>query len=235
MVSCSKRLAKAYETSGQLSSAILEYESLLEWSPDDPDVRAALKALLTRADTFAGRPALADGDLAAKPRVESAKAEPAGAAKPAVPEIDDGRDMMRKVFVEGKYLASADFDQYWVKPDLNSKPSKVQEPFIQVLADKAVLPVEQSLKLLCERSRLCYLPLEKYELDMEVARQGNRDACLRWCVLPFDRMSKAILVATTNPFNRQAAVDLKGPSQLRFLWYLTAPADLVKLITKVMR
>jgi hypothetical protein len=234
MVSCSKRLAKAYETSGQLSSAILELESLLEWSPDDPEVKAALSALVTRADTFADRPAVPETDFATKPRGEAAKAEPAVAQKAAEAEIDDGRDMMRKVFVEGKYITSTDFDQHWVTPDLNSKPTKVQDPFIQTLADKAILPVDQSLALLCERSRLCYLPLEKYELDMEVARQANRDACLRWCVLPFDRMSKTILVATSNPFNRQAALDLMGPNHLRFHWYLSSPVDLVKLITKVL-
>jgi len=234
MVACAKRLAKAYEASGQLSSAILEYESLLEWSPDDPEVKAALNALVTRADTFAGRPAAPEADLALKPRGEVGKAELAAARKAAAPEIDDGREMMRKLFVEGKYLTAPDFDQYWVTPDLNAKPTGVQPPFIQVLADKAILPMDQSLALLCERSRLCYLPLEKYELDMEVARQANRDACLRWCVLPFDRMSKTILVATSNPFNHQAAVDLGGPSHLRFLWYLASPADLVKLITKVL-
>lgn len=235
MVVCSKRLAKAYETSGQLSSAILEYESLLESSPDDPEVKAALNALVSRADTFAGRPALPETDFVPKPRPEAAKAEPAVARKAAVPEIDDGRDMMRRVFVDGKHVAGSDFDQHWVTPDLSGKPAKVQEPFVQVLADKAILPVDQSLKLLCERSRLCYLPLDKYDVDIEVARQANRDACLRWCVLPFDRMSKTVLVATVNPFNRQAAVDLKGPNHLRFLWYLTSPADLVKLIAKVLR
>lgn len=233
MISCSKRLAKAYETSGQLSSAILEYESLLEWSPDDPEVKSALNALVTRADTFAGRPAAPESDFAPKPRGELAKAE-AAARKAAAPEMDDGREMMRKLFVEGKHLTGADFDQCWVTPDLNTKPTGVQAPFIQVLADKAILPVDQSLALLCERSRLCYLPLENYELDVEVTRQANRDACLRWCVLPFDRMSKTILVATSNPFNRQAALDLQGAAHLRLHWYLASPADLVKLITKVL-
>ncbi len=34
------------------------------------------------------------------------------------------------------------------------------------------------------------------------------EICRRWCVLPFDRMSKSILVATANPFNQQAAKEL---------------------------
>ena len=38
----SKRIAQAYVMMGQLSSAILEYESILQRCPDDADVLAAL-------------------------------------------------------------------------------------------------------------------------------------------------------------------------------------------------
>jgi len=40
------------------------------------------------------------------------------------------------------------------------------------------------------------LPLEKYDMDIELARSFPSDTCRRWCVLPFDRMSKSIMVAT---------------------------------------
>jgi hypothetical protein len=41
-----------------------------------------------------------------------------------------------------------------------------------------------------------------------LARGFPAEVCRRWCVLPFDRMSKSILVATANPFNQQAAKEL---------------------------
>ena len=43
VVNTSKRIAEAYVQLGQLSSAILEYESILQRSPDDPDVQKALE------------------------------------------------------------------------------------------------------------------------------------------------------------------------------------------------
>ena len=70
------------------------------------------------------------------------------------------------------------------------------------------MPIEKSLRLISDKSRVAYLPLEKYELDIELARSFPADVCRRWCVLPFDRMSKSILVATANPFNQQAAKEL---------------------------
>ena len=43
---------------------------------------------------------------------------------------------------------------------------------------------------------------------MDLARGFPAEVCRRWCVLPFDRMSKSVLVATANPFNEQAAKEL---------------------------
>src|SRR5512132_2087146 len=48
----SKRIAQAYVQMGQLSSAILEYETILQRFPDDPDVQAALKQIEGQANSF---------------------------------------------------------------------------------------------------------------------------------------------------------------------------------------
>ena len=52
VVNTSKRIAQAYVQMGQLSSAILEYESILQRYPDDPDVQAALQQIESKANTF---------------------------------------------------------------------------------------------------------------------------------------------------------------------------------------
>src|SRR6476659_11383043 len=52
VVQTSKRIAEAYVQFGQLSSAILEYESILQRLPDDPDVKAALARIETKANNF---------------------------------------------------------------------------------------------------------------------------------------------------------------------------------------
>ena len=65
--------------------------------------------------------------------------------------------------------------------------------------------------------------MDKYDLDMELARSFPADTCRRWSVLPFDRMSKSILVATANPFNQQAAKELAEATNNRLLWYLVPP------------
>ena len=48
----SKRIAQAYVMMGQLSSAILEYESVLQRCPDDAEVLAALSEIENKANAY---------------------------------------------------------------------------------------------------------------------------------------------------------------------------------------
>jgi hypothetical protein len=137
--------------------------------------------------------------------------------------------------VEGKIIAPGDFDLCWVTPDVSETQERPALPFIQVLHDKGILQVDKAMKILSDKSRVAYLPLDRYETDIELARSFPVGVCRRWCVLPFDRMSKSILVATANPFNQQAAKELAAATQNRLLWYLVPPAELAKNLQKTFR
>jgi tetratricopeptide (TPR) repeat protein len=233
VVGTSKRIAQAYVQMGQLSSAILEYETILQRFPDDPDVQRALKEIETKANNFAAEPLPSETTLV-RPAAPAPKAAKAGDKTPPA-EIDDGRRNMVKIFVESKIISQGDFDLCWTTPDLSSPPTGVIEPFIQVLADKGILPVDKSLKVLSDKVRSAYLSLDLYDIDMELARSFPAATCQRWCILPFDRMSKSVFVATANPFNQQAAKELAAATSNRLLWYLVPPPELVKNVRKVFR
>ena len=49
VIHTTKRIAQAYVLMGQLSSAILEYESILQKYPGDPEATAALRDIEARA------------------------------------------------------------------------------------------------------------------------------------------------------------------------------------------
>ncbi len=225
-VATSKRIAQAYVEMGQLSSAILEYETILHRYPDDPDVQNALAQIESRASHF---PMENSGDSTPAPKIKS---DANGAGK-HVPAVDDGRNVMYKLFVEGKVISAGDFDLCWTTP--HPKSTEIPQPFVQVLAEKGILPVEKSLRMISDKSRAAFMPLASYEVEMDLARSFPRSVCRRWCVLPFDKMSKSVFVATVNPFNQQAAKELAEVTQTRLLWYLAPPADLLKMIRRAFR
>ena len=239
VVTTSKRIAEAYVHLGQLSSAILEYESILQRSPDDPDVRKALSEIENKANSFSSpSPQAADADFGEKQSASAALKRAADGSpqdSPIPTEVDDGKQQMQKLFIDTKLVTAADFDQFWPKFNLRDTPRQPGEPFIQTLSERQVLPLEKSLKALCEKTRLAYLPIDKYDVDIDFARTFPKDTSLRWSILPIDRMSKSICVATCNPFNRQAARELEQHSRARIVWYIAPPAELVRVIKKIFR
>jgi tetratricopeptide (TPR) repeat protein len=227
-IGTAKRIAEAYMQLGQLSSAILEYETILQQYPDDPDVKKALAEIENKASSMTASPMPAEAELLQKAASGSAKA--AGAKGAAV---DDGREIMHKLFVDGKHISAGDFDLCWTTP--GSDPGKVVDPFLQALQDKNLLPLDKGLKILCDKSGLGYVPLERYDVDVDLARKFPRETCQRWCVVPIDRMSKSVMVATANPFNKQAAKELSEATKDRLVWYVSPPPDLIKVIKKIFR
>ena len=232
MIQTAKRIAQAYILLGQLTSAILEYETILQRYPDDAEAQKALQEIESRSNIVP-----ADEVVEAEPSkpltIKERAALVAQGIDPNKIGIDDGKAGMEKLFVENRLLSPGDFNMYWTSPD--EDPSEVIPPFIQVLADKGLVKIEESLKLLCEKTRHAYLPIEKYDLDLEFVRGFPKEFCRRWCMLPIDRMSKSIFVATANPYNRQALDELKKMGKGRPVIYIAPPTDLIKVIGKVFR
>jgi hypothetical protein len=238
VVNTSRRIAEAYVHLGQLSSAILEYESILQRRPDDAAVLAALGEIESKASSLSSSAPtieLIEPTERVIPTEASIISNGSGPKKAAPADLDDGKATMHKLFVDSKLISQGDFDLCWQTPNLHLPPGKPIDPFIQLLADKGTVPLDKSLKLLSERARLGYLPLDKYDADLDLARTFPMESCQRWCVLPFDKMSKSVLVATANPFNRQAAKEIEAATQARLLWYLAPPPDISKWLKRAFR
>src|SRR6266481_9712553 len=118
VVGTSKRIAQAYMQMGQLSSAILEYETILQRYPDDPDVQSALSGIESKASSFA-TPAgtVSEADLGEKAATDKSAKE-----KKAPTDVDDGKLMMQKIFVDGRLISPGDFNTFWHSPDLHEPP-----------------------------------------------------------------------------------------------------------------
>src|SRR5437867_612094 len=140
VVNTSKRIAQAYVQLGQLSSAILEYESILQRFPDDPDVRAALAEIESKASSFSV-PSAPGGETEIAEKTPGKKTKEGRAPT----EVDDGKAAMHKIFVDSKLVSANDFNHLWHTPDLHEPPHRVFEPFIQSLNDRGLLPVDRSL------------------------------------------------------------------------------------------
>src|SRR6185503_7911159 len=153
VVQASKRIANAYVLMGQLSSAILEYESILQRYPEDAEAQAALQEIESKANRL-NSATLAEPSETTR-ITQTAPTKTGGSAKQSKSKVsasqgDDGKQAMAKLFVDGKVVNQANFDSCWA-PD-KKDDSGIIEPFIHVLAEKGLQPLEKSLRLLSDKT-----------------------------------------------------------------------------------
>src|SRR5258708_643161 len=110
VVSTSKRIAQAYVHLGQLSSAILEYETILQRYPEDKDVLAAMAEIESKANSLTAMP---------PSEQEGRQTETNLKKKGAASGVDDGRAVMQQLFVDSKIISLGDFEMCWINPNFS--------------------------------------------------------------------------------------------------------------------
>src|SRR6476646_12030514 len=96
VIGTSKRIAQAYVQMGQISSAILEYETILQRSPADTEAQKALSQIESKANNFSPESVPAETATAppSKGPMLSAKSAISLSTTPPA-EVEDGRKSMK--------------------------------------------------------------------------------------------------------------------------------------------
>jgi hypothetical protein len=91
---------------------------------------------------------------------------------------------MHKIFVESKIISAGDFDLCWRTPDLTAAAAGRGGAVHPDAGRQGNSAVDKSLKLLADKSRTAYLPLDRYDVDMDLRavsrrRSAGAGACCR--------------------------------------------------------
>jgi len=231
----SKKLAKAHISLGQISQAILEFEGILQEYPDDPEVLTALSEIeaktsqLSTAHQPSGAPSLREDSKPTPPAptlAAGAAAPPSSSAKP-MPE--DGNKALVDVLLAEKLITAQAVEPLLKR--LASSPagsSENAQPLTlpQLLIDEQLIKLEDFLSLLVDRSGLPYLPLSTYDVDRDAACLLPRELCFENCIVPFDLISRSVLIATANPFDMAARSQAQVMLAYNVFWYVTSPEEI---------
>ena len=232
----SKRLAKAYIKLGQISQAILEYEAIAQEFPDDAETTAALAALeLKTAEPSNPAPSLApplaeDSKPKTPPAGGSAGA-PSSSAHRA--KAEDGDRVLANVLIAEKLVTSKAVEPLLAQlKKLRANPDDKAQALslAPLLVSDQIAKLEDILLVMVNKSRLPFMPLSIYDVDRETARLLPQDVCWEHCLVPFDLISRSLLIATANPFDQAARKQVEAMVDYHVFWYVAQPSDIMSAL-----
>jgi tetratricopeptide (TPR) repeat protein len=229
----SKRLAKAYIKLGQLSQAILEYEGIAQEFPNDPEATTALTELEKKTAqptdvTLTSAPSLAEDS---KPKPPPAGG-PAGAPSHSVPraKAEDGDRVLANVLIAEKVVTPQAVEPLLAQlKKLRAEELDHTQPLslAPLLVSEQIAKMDDVLFVMVNKSRLPYIPLAIYDVDRETTRLLPADICWQHCLIPFDLISRSVLIATANPFDQAARKQVEAMVDYHVFWYVAHPGDIV--------
>ena len=95
--------------------------------------------------------------------------------------------------------------------------------------------MEEVLSALIDRTKFAYVPLEYYDIDRQVVRMLPDDLTIKRLFVPFDLISRTIMVAVCNPFDAEAREAVQQSLDYTVTWYLAKPAVIIKTLQDIFK
>jgi len=95
--------------------------------------------------------------------------------------------------------------------------------------------LDTALSGLIDRTKFAYVPLEYYDVDRQIARMLPDNLTLGRLFLPFDLISRTIMIACCNPFDAAGRDAVQQSLDYTVTWYLARPGAIIKALQDVYR
>jgi hypothetical protein len=91
------------------------------------------------------------------------------------------------------------------------------------------------LSALIDRTKFAYVPLEYYDTDRQIAPMLPEYLTLGRLFVPFDLVSRTMMVACCNPFDSAGRDAVQQSVDYTVSWYLARPSAIVKSLQSIYR
>ena len=255
-----RRLAESHIQLGQFSSALLEYEYILQHDPDNKEIIAALgevekslqamQAEIQKDDKGAainldfrsvvtgGGNLIATKMTQAAERVALRGSADTAAITAKLDTADDGNDALAKFLAQHRLVA-----EDVMKPALMTVRKKngargAGQPassLIDEIVTRGGVELEPLLCGILDRAKCAYLPLEYYDVDRQIVKMLPETITLGRLIVPFDIVSRTIMVALANPFDAVGKDAIQQLLDYNIQWHLASPAAIIKVLNDAYR
>jgi tetratricopeptide (TPR) repeat protein len=241
----SRRLAESYFNVGSYTLAMQECEVILIKEPNAPDILAMLGDIETRLQASGKVIAEVNGSkggLTEKAGQKETKGSLIQIEKRAGVKVtnlgDRGDDdlakflIVQQLFSESEVADAIDVTQRLNK-DLSGNALAVS--LVDYLCKEDITRLEKVLSALIDRTKFAYVPLEYYDLDRQIAPMLPENLTLQRLFVPFDLVSRTMMVACCNPFDAEGREAVQQSVDYTVTWYLARPSALIKSLQSIYR
>ena len=254
----SRKLAEAYFNSGSYTPALHQCEIILTRDPNAPEILAMLGEIEQRLQASGQAIVDKDKSKATSGLVSSSFTRNDGSlisptAEGALIDVDPTRGkglgritnlhergddhlakflIVQQLFGEEEVQAALEAAKNANK-DLNGQMMAFS--MLEELCKDKPLQLDAVLSALIDRTKFAYVPLEYYETDRQVAPMLPEALTLGRLFLPFDLVSRTMMVACCNPFDATGREAVQQSLDYTVSWYLARPSAIVNALQLVYR
>lgn len=254
-----RKLVTAYINMGLYSNALLECEGVLRFEPDAADVLAIEADLKAKMNQAGAKPKPAEtapipfdpDNLDIVPPVPdsnqphtliattSTKGGKQAKAKDTASALeDDGNEPFVK-FMTHHQLVPADVLQIAMDRvrigNRNLNGQALGASLLDELSKDTVVDLEVLMANLLTATQFAYMPLESYDIDRQVVKMLPENLTLGRLILPFDVISRTVMIALCNPFDGPGKEAVQSQLDYNIQWYLAKPSAIIKVLRDVYR
>jgi len=242
-----RKLADSFVRTGQYSSAMLEYEDILQKEPDSPEIIALLgdvEAKLQQASADSLGQSITDefgADSGYNPTLITTNATVKFDEERQAQQIrldNDGNEPLAKFLMQHQLapdsLVISCLDRVR-KMNRNLTGQAISASLIDELCRDNAVDIEQLLSGILDRTKFAFIPLEYYDVDRQVVKMLPESLTLGRLIIPFDIVSRTVMVAMANPFDVSGKEALQHLLDYNIQWHLAAPAAISKVLRDTYR
>jgi len=243
-----RKLAEAYFNAGSYALAMQECDVILAKEPNAPEILAMLGEIETRLQA-SGKALVnkgAQAGLTVNPAevakgegllIDTAAAHGGDGGKMA--DLSERGDdhlakflIVQQLFPEDEVLAALESVKQLNK-DLTGQALAVS--LLDHLCKDKTSHLDAVLSALIDRTKFAYVPLEYYDTDRQIAPMLPEYLTLNRLFVPFDLVSRTVMVACCNPFDATGREAVQESLDYTVAWYLARPSSIVKSLQSIYR
>ena len=240
----SRRLAEAYFNGGSYTLAMQECELILLNEPNAPEILAMLGDIETRLQA-SGHAIIDSGSKTGL----IAKTAMASNSHGGLIDVNAGRTrnshlaergddhlakflIVQQLFPEEEVNAALDLTERSNK-ELNGQTMAIS--LLQQVCQEDASKIDQVVSELIDRTKFAFVPLEYYDVDRQIARMLPDSLTVSRLFVPFDLISRTIMVACCNPFDAAGREAVQQSLDYTVAWYMARPSAIVKVLQDIYR